>query len=113
MKTANLTVRVDAALKLRSQSVAKALDVSLSQVVTAALKGLCRGAPEQLSLSSGVFIPLVLDKSTSEAREGLERHTRNLLRARLLQLEMLRRSRGLTADEAGELESLSLAQFRW
>ena len=113
MKTANLTVRVDAALKLRSQFVAKALDVSLSQVVTAALKGLCRGAPEQLSLSSGVFIPLVLDKSTSEAREGLERHVRNVLRARLLQLEMLRRSRPLTADEIDEQDSLSLAQFRW
>ena len=113
MKTANLTVRVDAALKLRSQFVAKALDVSLSQVVTAALKGLCRGAPEQLSLSSGVFIPLVLDKSISEAREGLERHVRNVLRARLIQLEMLRRSRPLTADEIDEKESLSLAQFRW
>ena len=113
MKTANLTVRVDAALKLRSQSVAKSLDVSLSQVVTAALKGLCKGAPEQLSLSSGVFIPLVLDKSTSAAREGLERHVRNVLRARLIQLDLLRRSRRLTDDEMQEQESLTLAQFRW
>lgn len=45
MKNENLTVRIDPALKRRAQEVSKALDVSLSQVVTAALKGLCRGAP--------------------------------------------------------------------
>ena len=54
----------------------------------------------------------MLDKSTSAAREGLERHVRNVLRARLIQLELLRRGRRLTDDEIDEQESLSLAQFR-
>jgi hypothetical protein len=113
MKTTNLTVRLDPVLKRQSQLVAKRLDVSLSQVVSAALKGLCRGAPEQLFLSSGVFLPAVLGKELSAAQEGLERHVRNLLRARLIQLEGLRRKRRLTDDELSEQETLSLAQFKW
>lgn len=113
MKTANLTVRVDPALKRRAQAAASVLDVSLSQVVTAALKGLCKEAPAQLALSSGVFIPLALGNVTTAARAGLERHVRDLLRARLIQLDLLRRKRVLTSEEMAEQEALSLAQFRW
>lgn len=113
MKNENLTVRIDPALKRRAQEVSKALDVSLSQVVTAALKGLCRGAPEQLALSSGVFIPLVLKEASAASRDGLERHVRGLLRARLIQLDRLRTKRPLTSEELLEQESLAIAQFRW
>lgn len=42
MKTANLTVRIDPELKRLAQESAEFLDVSLSQVVTAALHGLIR-----------------------------------------------------------------------
>jgi hypothetical protein len=42
VKSSNLTVRIEPGLKREAQEAAAALDVSLSQVVTAALRGLLR-----------------------------------------------------------------------
>lgn len=113
MKPANLTVRIDPALKRRAQGAARALDVSLSQVVTAALRGFCKEAPIQSSLTFGLFDSGVLDNVTAGARAELERRVRGQLRARLIQLDRLRKKRPLTDEEKAEEELLAVAQFRW
>ena len=90
MKTANLTVRIDPDLKRQAQEAAQFLDVSLSQAVTAALKGVIRQAAGE-AFADKAGRARVMDRiavlQAKERRNELNKVTRREL-AELLRLQM-------------------------
>lgn len=110
MKTANLTVRIDPDLKSKAQVAARELDVSLSQVVTAALRGVLRQAELHRSWVGAFSIPS-LSRPFQEIGES-EASVAGLavIQRRIVELEKLERVNSLNAVTRLELKRLRLLQ---
>ncbi len=111
MKTANLTVRIEPALKRQAQEAARELDLSLSQVVTAALKGMVR-ASRSVSAWRGEWIGYEVVKGSELIGENFPVNTElERCRTEIRRLEKQRRDVGLDDDESRQLEILYRMQF--
>lgn len=113
MKTANLTVRIDPDLKRQAQEAAEFLDVSLSQVVTASLKGVIRQAAAHRSWLGEFAMPAPFQ----EAQEAGEAFADKAGRARVLEriavLQAKERRNELNKVTRRELAELLRLQVAW
>lgn len=113
MKTANLTVRIDPKLKRQAQEASASLDVSLSQVFTAAAKGLVRQASALDSWRGDFAMPFSFQRAESEGEAVAITAERERVRRRIERLLDLEKRSGLDAKERAELTELSLHHVRF
>ena len=113
MKTSNLTVRIDPDLKRQAQEAARFLDVSLSQAVTAALRGVVRQAAGHRSWLGEFAMPSPMQEVQSAGEAFADKAGRQRVVDRILELEAVERKQGLNKVTRKELKDLRLLQIVW
>lgn len=113
MKSGNLTVRVELDLKHKAQVAARALDVSLSQVVADALRGIIRASQVHKSWV-GDFLVNAPKRQIQEHAEdlGLLAGKKRVL-ARIKVLQEKERKNELNKETRKELAQLLKANISW
>lgn len=113
MKTANLTVRIDPDLKRQAQQAADFLDVSLSQVVTASLKGLIRQASAHRSWLGDFAMPAPIQEIQEAGEVLADKVARERVMQRIEVLEAKERRNELNKVTRQELKELHRLQMAW
>lgn len=113
MKTSNLTVRIDPDLKRQAQEAAEFLDVSLSQAVTAALKGVIRQAAAHRSWLGEFAMPAPVQESQEAGEVFADKAGRAMVMHRIAALQAKERRNELNKDTRRELKALIQASMQW
>lgn len=111
MKTSNLTVRIDPELKLRAQEAARFMDVSLSQVVSAALRGVVRQAAAHRSWLGEFAMPAPVQEAEKAGEAFADKAGRERLLERIAVLQDKERRNGLNKVTRRELAELLVRQM--
>lgn len=113
VKSSNLTVRIDPDLKRDAQAAAAALDVSLSQVVSAALRGLIRQATAHKSWVAEFVIPAPVESIELIGESEGDAAGRRKVLDRIELLTDREKRNSLNKDTRRELAHLRKVQARW
>lgn len=113
MKTANLTVRIDPDLKRHAQEAAEFLDVSLSQAVTAALKGVIRQAAAHRSWLGEFAMPAPVQEAQEAGEVFADKAGRARVMDRIAVLQAKERRNELNKVTRRELAELLRLQMGW
>ena len=113
MKTANLTVRIDPDLKRQAQEVAEFLDVSLSQAVTAALKGVIRQAAAHRSWLGEFAMPAPVQEAQEAGEAFADKAGRARVLDRISELQAKERRNELNKVTRRALAELLRLQMAW
>lgn len=113
MKTANLTVRIDPDLKRQAQGAAEFLDLSLSQVVTAALRGVIRQSAAHREWLGEFKAPQVQRVMESDGERYAADIGRKAVAARIAELTELERRNTLNKHSRAELKALRTREMGW
>lgn len=106
MKTSNLTVRIDPELKRQAQDAARFMDVSLSQVVSASLRGVIRQAAAHRSWLGEFAMPAFAQDAEKQGEEYAERMGRERVLGRIAVLQGKERRNMLNKETRRELKEL-------
>jgi len=113
MKTANLTVRIDPDLKRQAQDAAEFLDVSLSQVVTASLKGVIRQAASHRSWLGEFAMPAPVQRAEESGESFADDAARAMVVNRIVALQEKQKRNELNKVSRRELAELLRLQMSW
>lgn len=113
MKTANLTVRIDPELKRQAQEAARFLDVSLSQVVSASLRGVVRQAAAHRSWLGEFAMPAPAQEAEKQGEDYAHKMGRERVLERIAVLQDKERRNMLNKVTRQELKELLRLQMAW
>lgn len=113
MKTANLTVRIDPELKRQAQEASRFLDVSLSQVVSASLRGVVRQAAAHRSWLGEFAMPAPAQEAEKQGEDYAHKMGRERVLERIAVLQDKERRNMLNKVTRRELKELLRLQMAW
>ena len=113
MKTSNLTVRIDPELKRQAQEAARILDVSLSQVISASLRGVVRHSLAYKAWLGEYVIPAPIQEAEQLGEDYAMKAGRERVLERIAELQDKDSRNMLNKVTRAELKELLRRQINW
>ena len=113
MKTSNLTVRIEPELKRQAQEAARILDVSLSQVISASLRGVVRQSLSYEAWLGEYVMPAPIQEAEQLGEEYAMKAGRERVLERIAVLQDKDNRNMLNKVTRLELKELLRRQLNW